>query len=96
MTFPKIYKTALFKYICYFCNLIRSSPGTFARSCTFLILWSNDSFGGLIKNLRERNPLNCAILDSWVFENFILAVESLSKAFWIFDICVLVNNSLHV
>ena len=40
-----------------------------------------------------RNPPNCIILDNWVFENFILADESLEKALQIFETCVLVNNN---
>ena len=39
-------------------------------------------------------PRNCIILDSWVFEKFILADEPFAQALRIFKICVLVNNNL--
>ena len=41
-----------------------------------------------------RNPPNCNILDSWVFENFILADEPFARAFQIFETCVLIDNNL--
>ena len=41
-----------------------------------------------------RNFPNRAILDSWVFDNFILIFEPFAKALQIFEICVLVNNNL--
>ena len=40
-----------------------------------------------------KNP-NCIILNSWVFENFILAGELFAKAIWILETCVSVNNNL--
>ena len=41
-----------------------------------------------------RNPSDCTILESWVFENFILADESFAKALQIFETGVSVNNNL--
>ena len=45
----------------------------------------------------QRNlPKNCpksTILDNWVFENFMLAVEAFAKTFRIFEICELVENN---
>ena len=41
-----------------------------------------------------RNPLNCIILDNWVFKNFILADYLFAKASQILEACVLVNNNL--
>ena len=41
-----------------------------------------------------KNPPDCTILDNWVFENFILAVESFETALQLFKTCVLVNNNL--
>ena len=40
------------------------------------------------------NPPKCTILDSWVFENFILADEPFAKVLPILETCVLVNNDL--
>ena len=37
------------------------------------------------------NPPKCTILDSWVFENFILADEPFAKALPILETCVLLN-----
>ena len=34
------------------------------------------------------------MLDSWVFENFILADEPFAKPLEFFETCVLVNNNL--
>ena len=39
-------------------------------------------------------PLDCTILDSWVFENFTLADKPFSKDLGMFETCVLVNNNL--
>ena len=39
-----------------------------------------------------KNPLDCPILCSWVFDDFILADELFAKALWSREICVLVNN----
>ena len=41
-----------------------------------------------------KSQVNFTILDNWVFENFILAVEPFSKTLRIFEIYVLVNNDL--
>ena len=35
------------------------------------------------------------VLCNWVFDNFILPVELVSKASWILKTCVLVNNILY-
>ena len=40
------------------------------------------------------NPLDCTILDSWVFENFTLADKPFAKDLGMFETCVLVNNNL--
>ena len=39
-------------------------------------------------------PPICIILDSWVFENFILADESFAKAWRILKTCVSVDDNL--
>ena len=41
-----------------------------------------------------RNSPNCAILDSWVYEIFLLADEPFAKALRILETCVSVNNNL--
>ena len=41
-----------------------------------------------------KEPPDCSILDSWVFENFTLSDKSYAKALQIFEICVLVSTSL--
>ena len=43
---------------------------------------------------RNKNPPNCAILDSWVFDNFILADEFFGKALRSLETCLSVNNNL--
>ena len=40
------------------------------------------------------NPTDSPILCNWVFDNFILADELSSKASWIVETCVLVDNNL--
>ena len=40
------------------------------------------------------NPPNCTILDSWVFQSFILTDRPFSRDWQIFETCVLVNNNL--
>ena len=42
----------------------------------------------------QRNPPNCTILDSWVFENLKLADKPFEKTLQILETCVLVNNDL--
>ena len=39
-----------------------------------------------------RTPSDCTILDSWVFDNFILADELFTKALWALETCLSVNN----
>ena len=41
-----------------------------------------------------RNPPDCLILCTWVFDNFILADELFAKALRSYETCVLVNNKL--
>ena len=41
-----------------------------------------------------RNPPNCTILDSWVFDSLILTDELFATALQRFASCVLVNNNL--
>ena len=43
---------------------------------------------------RITNPPNCIILDTFVFQNFILADESYANALQRLDTCVSVNNDL--
>ena len=43
---------------------------------------------------QNRNSPNCTILDSWVFDNFILADEPLAKDLQMLETCVSVNNTL--
>ena len=42
----------------------------------------------------HRNPPKRIILESWVFENFILADEPFAKALKTFEACLLFNNDL--
>ena len=53
----------------------------------------NPLFSNTPKGL-NKNPPDCAILENWVFENFILADETFKKALRSLETCVLVNNSL--
>ena len=39
-----------------------------------------------------KSSLHCSIVDSYVFENFILADEPFAKSWWILGTCVSVNN----
>ena len=41
-----------------------------------------------------KNPPDCPILCSWVFDSFILAEELFAKALRSLKTCVLVNNNL--
>ena len=41
-----------------------------------------------------KNPLDCPILWSWVFDNFILAEKLFAKALRSFESCLLVNYNL--
>ena len=41
-----------------------------------------------------RNPPDCTILDNWVFDSLILAVEFFAKALRRIAACLLVNNNL--
>ena len=41
--------------------------------------------------IKSRNPPNCAILDSWVFDNFRLADELFAKALQTLEACLLVS-----
>ena len=40
-----------------------------------------------------RNPLDCIILDIWVFDNFTLADKLFANVWQRFTACLLVNNS---
>ena len=54
--------------------------------------WINDLIW--IRSItRHQNYPKLYHLDSWVFENFMLADESFAKALRIFQICVLVNHN---
>ena len=39
------------------------------------------------------NPRDCTILDSWVFDNFILADALFAKALWNLETCLSANNN---
>ena len=58
-----------------------------------MLLKANQVFSNAPRNL-SINPLNCTILDSQIFENFILADELFAKALQILEICVWVNIKL--
>ena len=55
--------------------------------------FANDAMGHIIGNIsrRSKNPLNCTILDSWVFENLILLDETFTKALRMLKYFVLVK-----
>ena len=55
-------------------------------------IYSNPLISGPV-NSHRANPLDCIILDNWVFENFILTEESFAKFLRIFETCVSVNNN---
>ena len=50
-------------------------------------------FSNSLRSLPE-NPLDCPILESWVFDYFILADELFAKALQSPKTCVLVNHNL--
>ena len=58
---------------------------------TFLIK-GNPDFSNGPKNL-PRNPPDCSILCSWVFDNVILADELFPKALQSFKTCVLIDSN---
>ena len=41
----------------------------------------------------SRNPPGCAVLENWVFDNFILAYELFAKVLKSLETCVSVNNN---
>ena len=41
----------------------------------------------------SRNPPDCTIWDSWVFDNFILADKSFRKALWSFETWLSVSDN---
>ena len=47
----------------------------------------------MVNNSKKYSSV-CNILESWVFDNFILADEPFAKALRIFENCMLVNNNL--
>ena len=47
----------------------------------------------VLKSL-PKTPPDCPILDSWVFNNFVLADQLFAKALWRLKSCVVVNNNL--
>ena len=58
------------------------------------IFASSNAIRAVILNV-GKNPPNCTILDSWVFENFILVDEPFSKVLRSLETCVLVNDNLY-
>ena len=42
-----------------------------------------------------RNPPDCTILDSWVFDNYIFSDKIFAKALQSLENCVLINNNLY-
>ena len=64
--------------------------------CTLFtsIFASSNAIKAVILNV-GKNPPDCAILDSWVFENFILVDEPFSKVRRSLETCVLVNDNLY-
>ena len=58
--------------------------------------FANDAMGHIICNIsrRSKNPPNCTILDSWVFENLILLDEAFTKALRMLKNFVFVKNNL--
>ena len=48
-----------------------------------------------MRKSKLRSPTNSTVLDSWVFEDFILADRTFAKALQNVETCVLVNNNLY-
>ena len=67
-----------FDYFNYFYYSILSSDTFLAKSCTLLII-SDIALAVFNTKLKCTNHPNCTILDSWVFEKFILADEPFTK-----------------
>ena len=62
------------------------------RGSTFFINGRQNLING--PRFLPRNPLDCLILDSWVFDNFISFDELLAKAMQILATFLLVNNKI--
>ena len=65
-------------------NGIKTRLGNGLR--TFFIK-SKPDFNNVSRSL-TRNPLDCLILDSWVFDNFILADKLFTKTLQSFETCI--------
>ena len=82
-------------------RFLKSFPDVRTPFCSF---FSADLISGVANGLRKlngvgspkrgKNPPNCIILDNWVFYNFVLVNEPLSKALQILETSVLVSNNL--
>ena len=46
-----------------------------------------------LANIEPKSYPNCTILDSWVFDNFILADELSAQALWSTETCPSLNNN---
>ena len=46
------------------------------------------------KPLRGKTPINCTILDSWLFDGFAVADKPFSKALWIYENCASADNDI--
>ena len=64
-----------------------------AKGLSTFLINDNPVFSNGPKIL-PKNPPDCLILCSWVFDNFILAEEFIAKVLRNFRTCVLVNNNL--
>ena len=64
-----------------------------AKGLSTFLIKDNPVFSNGPKIL-PKNPPDCLILCSWVFDNFILAEEFIAKVLRNFRTCVLVNNNL--
>ena len=64
-----------------------------AKGLSTFLIKDNPVFSNGPKVL-PKNPPDCLILCSWVFDNFILAEEFIAKVLRNFRTCVLVNNNL--
>ena len=62
------------------------------RGSTFFINGRQNLING--PRFLPRNPLDCLILDSWVFDNFISFDELFAKAMQILATFLLVNNKI--
>ena len=64
-----------------------------ANSLITFFIEGNPVFSNEPRSL-PRNPLDCIILDNWIFDKLISVDDLLAKALPKFSTCLLVNNNL--